>query len=363
MDMTVDAARPLFSRASATATVLAIVLIVLLLPNSNAEGALATPPPSPPVAVAVGIVSDELGDPSEILGFLPSHTELRSGAPLAGARDLADLVGVKGAALITYADAAPRIGNDLALTGPRVVQYDVDKDDLRSDLRKAFQIVRRGTPTETNGCEFPGQVVSSSSSETLVARELAYDPESCALLVEVAIAVPDESEGPPLSTDEQQPVMQEGEEGIGVAALRRGYEALSNSKIKDPPGLTVTWTETRIRWFPTSSCAYNGQSPLPTAYVGDDWLEQTGWVRDIHVWDPQFNCTRVYSKLHAKYHNDPFCGPASATIAHHWPTYVEGLREYNGFAPSNHGWNTTKEGGCSALLRVVNTYVFSHRFQ
>ena len=238
---------------------------------------------------------------------------------------------------------------------------------------------------------FEAQEILNGDISSLAINELAYSASTCRLLVEIGIFLSFNDDGAPVLTDSNPNLAQERETLIdthssSVAAssvgdesydsgsnalgngstfnsTRPGYKARTRSRVLDSPGPVTSRTEIWVRWYPTASCAWNGSAPVPTGYQSQSWLSGSGWVRDRAVHDVQGNCTRVFRRLHAFYYNDPFYGPPSGTLAHHWPTYVEGTKNTGSHAPSNHSWNTTKSGGCSRLLRVENVYWYSHRFQ
>lgn len=274
----------------------------------------------------------------------------------------------EGAQWFVGMEETPRRGAALELKGAGVINFTTGEYGPRARVVHSVRVVRQGhrLPGTEDGCTFEGFVQLRGESAAIEITDLAYDPARCLALVEVGqrvepVATDAAASG--MSHDEGTiPTLDFGsvEDGSAEAdppnetavssqfAGTPGYYAYTRSQVREPayPLLKATsevYAKTYVYYNnPCGSGTRNAWSR--------SWFE--GWTpRDFAADASASNCTRSQMKVHAKFTNDNFCGPASRTNAHHWPTFVEGHRNYL----SNHGTNTTFDGGCSGLLRGNQT--------
>lgn len=268
--------------------------------------------------------------------------------------------------------ALPRVGKSLTLTGDGVIEF----PSTPSPISHPTRLIQKGTRiTGTDdGCEFEGHVqLSGRPVGPLHIIELARNPNNCTSLVELgygvrdaagepqsvdglgeldnANAVIDSSSNVPTPADDIAPVYQGSLDATTSAPTSYSahlphYYAYTRSQVREIAyPLIPPTSEAR-----TETWVYNNNPGVGYGHRTSTNLSgNSGWYRDVVVSDHTTStAVRTQIKIHAKFLNDIFCGH---TRAYHWPTVVEGHRNFL----SNHPTNTTWNGDCSGLLRGNRT--------
>lgn len=200
------------------------------------------------------------------------------------------------------------------------------------DLPNAERVVLSGTKTAAGSClasQQGGSTPGNDAPTLTVATELSFDPETCthewAIATYPADDVPDA-----LGIEEQS-----------MAPLAAGtYAGRLEVNIRDPLGLTTTFTMARITYTTNGSCV--------TSYTpghDDSWLTASGWFRTFYSAPQSRSCAYAYSNTRGNYRNESFC-PTAATVAKHTTTIVRGYAD----GDFSWNWDAEKSGGCAALL-------------
>lgn len=215
----------------------------------------------------------------------------------------------------------------LTLTGPNVIHYGTSDYSLTS----SYQLLRQGTPTAT-GCEFFVED-RVQVGEDLAEIDVAYDPDTCRLVVARGVPAAGFAEPAPgtLSTSESE------SQTAAVDATAPAFSAQTLARrqayawswydeplrwavpggcdVEDGPAQgcllpPVNYVKNTISWSPDGTCA------VPPGTVADltsqiAWLRTTGWTVASNFWDrngPLVGCNETLrSRNKSRFMNDFFC--------------------------------------------------------
>lgn len=231
--------------------------------------------------------------------------------------------------MLLLANAAPaqatEVPQALTLSGPNVIHYGTSDYSLTASR----QLLRQGTPTAT-GCEF---LVEDrvQPGENLAEIDVAYDPDTCRLIVARGVPVAGFADPDPgsLSTSESESQAAAAEAEAPAfsaqALTRRQAYAWSwydeparwafGCDVEDGPAQgcllpPVNYVKNTISWTPDGTCTVApGTVADLTSQIA--WLATTGWTVASNFWDrngPLVACNETLkSRNQSHFENGFFC--------------------------------------------------------
>ena len=305
---------------------------------------------------------------------------------------------VMAAALLTLQiSAGPAAADppDLTLTGPNVISY--EEGYPKYVLDQARRLIRQGARLPEGGCRFTSTETRQQGGPAITEIELAFDPDTCRLLVEIGVLTTPRSltptAGEAVDTSaiptafETSTVLQTPGFGTGPVpgaiysanAFRAYLDQWYDEPARWIPGPIsydfippVNEQLNFVEWTPGGGCTV---APGTTGWVGywQRWLTPPGWYRVSHAWnhspDPIPCDQAIFSESWTHFQNRAFCawvvenvpglgpilppivGDAVLTDTYYVPNHIHGN--------SDGSYTITmvkdKTGLCSFLLRGGQT--------
>ncbi len=288
-------------------------------------------------------------------------------------------------------EASPRIGKNVQLSGPTVIQYEESTssasqlfvDAIRAIEQGSKEVITLPSGDEVTGCRFVNRSSTGRQVRTSLV-EISYDPTSCKRVVEFGII----ADSSPATTDADE--ADDGGSAAIIPGPSRSDSALPDSstgsnegdlvsgamengfRLEIPDYRAKTRSQVRELAYPilpaTSEVhaqveVWNQQpqySPSKWRWWSN-WLTESGWRRDSHYAWSDRNSNYIYVGESSTYSN-PYFANVVCTGAFPIPrspgtTYAGHTVQTVGYSnlTAEHYALNYKYGGCSYLLRTNQT--------
>lgn len=167
-------------------------------------------------------------------------------------------------------------------------------------------------------------------------REIAHNLKSCVSVTERSV-VPSDFE--PFAEGGESQVF-DPEASLSAAAAQTKTVWLKVA-YDDPAFIDVTSVKSSVKFTYNGACVTGSSNHVST------WYKVAWWNYDHKNGQAAQNCSHAAQKSWAKMYNDSFC-PGSGNTTYTTYTHVTVYGEENG--SQTNSYNTSKSGGCSALL-------------
>jgi hypothetical protein len=208
------------------------------------------------------------------------------------------------------------------LSGPHVVNFEqlgFPHINLANDSTETIA----GTALPDGSCQFTMSQTLQPGSPPIQQVALSYDPDSCALLMDVGNPVGDIGSGLSESMGNTSTRFSINSSGIQTASPEQllaptvcnpvyyqcssdQYRASNESWYQDPLTVKVNDVIDFVEWTPSGSC---DTAQTATSYWGDDasWFTATGWSLASRSEQGTTNLCSVFYSTYATFQNTTFC--------------------------------------------------------
>lgn len=242
------------------------------------------------------------------------------------------------ATAVAAGSAADSDGAQVLVDGEdvRIIQDgDWTRWEFREKLKGAETRVFRGTRVAT-GCNY--EIVDTKevapTGFMVLEREVAHNLKTCTSITERALVEEtQESEGESQVFDTVAETLSPAASGTKSVWLKVAYD--------DPAFIDVTSVKSSLTFDYNGACVTGSRNHVST------WYKVSWWSYDYKSGQAAQNCSYAAQKSWARMRNDSFC-PGSGNTTFTTYTEVTVYGQENG--SQTNAYNTSKSGGCSALL-------------